>query len=112
MKRTMRKSALAMIVIAVLLSVGLVAAASTVYVGVSGVSPYATITAALAAAIAGDTITVLDSYTGEGETFPILIQKSGITLQADGEVVITGIESHAVFVVGAKRVYNPDTDKY
>jgi hypothetical protein len=108
----MRKSALAMIVIAVLLSIGLVAAASTRYVGVSGGSPYPTITEALEAAIAGDTITVLDSYTGEDETFPILIQKNGITLQADGEVVITGIASHAVFVVGAKRVYNPDIDRY
>jgi len=73
---------------------------------------FATITAALAAADPGDTIVVRDTYTGAGETFPILVQKDDITIRAEGDVTITGEESKAVFAVGALREYDEATHTY
>ncbi|HDI11872.1 MAG TPA: hypothetical protein ENF77_06130, partial [Candidatus Acetothermia bacterium] len=75
---------------------------------------YLTITEALKAAQPGDEIVVNSSYGGDTETFPILIQKDNITIRvAEGEsVAIVGRDSRAVFVVGAYRVYNPDTREF
>jgi parallel beta-helix repeat protein len=107
MKRKMRKSALAMIAIALLLSFGLVAAAgTTAYVGPGG---FASITAALVAAnLPGSTIDVIDvalNYGG-GNTYPILVQKDGLTIRGHG-TLIPGAAGSATFVVGAAKDFDP-----
>ncbi len=96
-----------MAVLFMVLAVGVMASAATAH-NVPG--DFDTITEALAAADPGDTITVSSNYTGAGEKFPILVQKDNITIQADGDVTVGGLDSHAVFVVGAFQVFNEDEE--
>jgi len=112
MKNKRSMTALAVMALAVFL-LGLVASAAGPAVwNVPG--DFATITDALAVASPGDTIQVESGYTGDGETFPILVQKDNISIIAtDGVKLATGgIGSHAIFVVGAYRELNPDSDEY
>jgi parallel beta-helix repeat protein len=78
MKRTLQKSALAILAIAILLGFGLVAMSATRNVP----GTYETITEALEAAVAGDTIAVAAGYNSEeeGETFPITVTLDNITI--------------------------------
>ena len=124
MKRILNRPAVAVLIVAaLLLSFGLVATAATLNVP----ADYSTITAALAAASPGDTITVAASYDpdvdGDGnidpaagdERFPIQVQKDNITIQAVGNVTISGKDvgqGKAVFVVGAYRQLDPATEVY
>jgi len=108
MKRTMRKSALALIAIAVLLSFGLVATAGTIN---TRAVPSGTITEALALASPGDTINVAGTYTGVNETFPIQVQKNNITIKAEPGATLPGGDG-AVFVVGAAWYFNQVTSLY
>ena len=97
---------------------GLASAQVTVYVP----DDHDTITEALAAAAQsrsnGDPadditrIVVTEDYDGTGEVFPILVQVDDLTIEADGDVTVEGVNSKAVFVVGGKRVYNPTTHQY
>jgi parallel beta-helix repeat protein len=107
MKRNVQKSALAIFVIAALLSFGLVATAAILNVP----DTYGTITEALAAAKPGDTISVSASYGGEdSDGLPILVQVDNLTIT--GDVTITGEADKAVFVVGAKKIFDPETGLY
>ena len=78
MKRTAQRSALAIIAIAVLLSFGLVAAAATLNVP----GNFATISEALDAASAGDTIAVAAGYDSEDaeDKLPLTVTLDNITI--------------------------------
>jgi len=99
MKRTMRKSALAVIAIAVLLSFGfgLGAAAATYNVPGMGATTYPTITAALAAASSDDIISVAAAYDSAtaGENFPITVTKNNISIIGASGAVLRVPASHA-----------------
>jgi len=70
---------------------------------------YDTITEALKAASANDTINVAETYSFSGEEFPILIQKDGITINGNEAVFDSNTGNKALFTVGAKRYVDPDT---
>lgn len=82
------------------------AVADTHTVGSGG---YSSITEALAAANPGDTIEVNSGYDSSNEKFPILVQKDGITIEGNNNLIEDGVSgSMAIFTVGALKGYDSD----
>ncbi len=103
MNKALCSVSLSLLAAMIIWAVPTIAQGTTITVGHGGGYDYGTITAALAAATSGDTITVADgTYNyNSGESFP-LVMKQGVTLQRENESIqpiIAGISTQSVIEV-------------